>query len=94
MSIALEVARDGEDHAREGEALKFSGILERERHDLAAASERLEGALEIGQRVEDPLLVAETLRERGQLRLTQDRRDLALSDWEEALEGFLALGST
>jgi G-protein signaling modulator 2 len=94
LDVALRIAQDGDDAAREGEALKFWGILERERGDLDAAAARLDDALEIGRAVEDPLLVAEVLRERGELLRRWDLYDDALEAWEMARRGFRELHAT
>jgi serine/threonine-protein kinase len=94
LDEALRIARSGDDTARVGEALKFYGILERERGDLEAAGARLEQALQIGRDVGDPLLVAESLRERGELRRRRGMADDALADWELARRGFKELHAT
>jgi len=88
LDAALRIAREGDDAARVGEALKLQGVLARERGDLDTARSRFEEALEIARMVEDPLLVAESLRERGELRRLRGEEDDALGDWELARRGF------
>ncbi len=94
LEVALRIAKDGDDAARIGEALKFRGVLERERGDLEAAEATLDEAVTIGRDVADPLLVAEALRERGELRRRAGRTDAALEDWEAARRGFRELHAT
>lgn len=94
LDQALSIARAGDDLARVGEALKFRGVLERERGDLDSAASLLDAALSIGQDVSDPLLVAESLRERGELRRLKEMANEALDDWEEARRGFRELHAT
>jgi tetratricopeptide (TPR) repeat protein len=94
LDEALSIARAGDDAARVGNALKFRGVLERERGDLQTASTLLDAALSIGEDVADPLLVAESLRERGELRNLMGLVDQALDDWEAARRGFKVLHAT
>jgi tetratricopeptide (TPR) repeat protein len=91
LDSALAIARAGDDLARVGEALKFRGILERERGELESASSLLDAALAIGEDVSDPLLVAECRRERGELRRRKGMANEALDDWEVARRGFREL---
>jgi tetratricopeptide (TPR) repeat protein len=93
LDLALAIAEEGEDQARAGEARKFFGVLEREQGRLEAAEEYLEQALEIGRLVDDPLLVAEVMRERGELRQREGRREDAARDWVAARDGFVALNA-
>ena len=44
--------------------------------------------------MDDPLLVAESLRERGRLRALQGRGNDAERDWTEAWARFMALNAT
>ena len=88
LDTALDVGQAGDDAARVGEALKFFGVLERERGDLEAAKARLDEALAIARRVQDPLLVAEVLRERGEVLRRGRTPHEALPDWEAARRGF------
>jgi tetratricopeptide (TPR) repeat protein len=94
LDQALAIARAGDDVARVGEALKFRGVLERERGELDTAAALLDAALSIGEDVADPLLVAESLRERGELRRRKGMTDEALDDWEAARRGFKELHAT
>jgi tetratricopeptide (TPR) repeat protein len=94
LDSALAIARAGDDVARVGEALKFRGILERERGELDSASSLLDAALAIGEDVSDPLLVAECRRERGELRRRKGMSNEALDDWEVARRGFRELHAT
>jgi tetratricopeptide (TPR) repeat protein len=94
LDQALAIARAGDDMARVGEALKFRGVLERERGELDTAASLLDAALSIGEDVSDPLLVAEALRERGELRRRRGMTDEALDDWEAARRGFKELHAT
>jgi Tfp pilus assembly protein PilF len=91
LDQALAIARAGDDLARVGEALKFRGVLERERGEIDTAASLLDAALAIGEDVSDPLLVAESLRERGELRRRKGMVDEALDDWEAARRGFKEL---
>ncbi len=91
LDQSLAIARAGDDMARVGEALKFRGVLERERGELETAASLLDAALSIGEDVADPLLVAESLRERGELRRRKGMSDEALDDWEAARRGFREL---
>jgi tetratricopeptide (TPR) repeat protein len=90
-SAALDIAKAGDDVARIGEALKFRGVLERERGEVLAAKDTLDEALRIGRDVADPLLVAEVLRERGELHRRAGDAEAALQDWEAARRGFREL---
>src|SRR5688572_26462522 len=94
LDQALTIARAGDDLARVGEALKFRGVLERERGELATAASLLDAALSIGEDVSDPLLMAESLRERGELRRLKGMTDEALDDWEAARRCFKDLHAT
>ena len=94
LERALTIAREGGEPARAAEALKFRGVLERERGDRARAARHLEEALVIARSVDDPLLVAEVLRESGELRLRGGDRAGALADLTEALSGFERLAAT
>jgi tetratricopeptide (TPR) repeat protein len=94
LDSALTIARRGEDHAREGEALKLLGILARERGNLTAAEDLLEEALVIGRDITDPLLVAESLRELGEVRCRRGEWAAAQECWEEARRGFKDLNAT
>jgi tetratricopeptide (TPR) repeat protein len=95
LSVALSIARAGDEIARVGEALKFLGILERERgEDLRAAARYFDEALTIAHDAADPLLVAEVLRERGELRHRGGYFENALDDWEAARRGFRELHAT
>jgi len=94
LEIALEIAREGDDRAREGEALKLLGVVERERLDHRLAGAHLNAALRIARDTSNPLLAAEVLRERGELRLRERQLAEAEADWEEARRGFRALGAT
>ena len=49
---------------------------------------RQDNAIEIGLSIDDPLLVAEALRERGELHRQRGLFDEALADWSMAREGF------
>lgn len=88
LDSALSIAHAGDDAGRAGEALKFLGVLEREQGDLDAAAARFDDALTIARSVQDPLLVAETLRERGELLRRRRRPSEALADWDAARRGF------
>ncbi|MGE0158163.1 MAG: tetratricopeptide repeat protein [Gemmatimonadales bacterium] len=94
LDQALAIARAGDDRARVGEALKFRGVLERERGEIDIAGALLDAALAIGEDVSDPLLIAESLRERGELRRRKGMVDEALDDWEAARRGFKDLHAT
>jgi tetratricopeptide (TPR) repeat protein len=94
LDAALRIAREGDDRAREGEAHKLVGILERERSRFGASDAAFGESLALARDVEDPLLVAEVLRERGELRRRQERQDEALEDWETARRGFRELNAT
>jgi len=52
------------------------------------ASRRLEEALEIARAISDPLLVAETLAELGEVHVRQGHSSEAQECWEEARRGF------
>jgi tetratricopeptide (TPR) repeat protein len=91
LNQALSIARAGDDAARVAEALKFFGILERERGDTATAALRLNEALTIAREVQDKLLTSEVLRERGELLRRRGLLNEALSDWEAARQGFKKL---
>jgi tetratricopeptide (TPR) repeat protein len=93
LAIAIGIARHGNDRTREGEALKHLGVLERELGDLEEAERHLQAALDIGEEMEGPLLSAESLRERGRLRLLQERRSDAEADWQEARARFSSLNA-
>jgi hypothetical protein len=69
-------------------------VLERERGDRPRAARHLDEALAIARSVDDPLLVAEVLRECGELRLRDGDRAGALADLTEALSGFERLAAT
>jgi hypothetical protein len=69
-------------------------VLERERGDVAKAAHHFEEALEIARSVDDPLLVAELLREWGELRLREGDRAGAIASLTEALAGFERLAAT
>jgi tetratricopeptide (TPR) repeat protein len=94
LDRALAIARAGDDLARVGEALKFRGVLERERGELDTAAALLDAALSIGEDMSDPLLLAESRRERGELRRRKGMMDEALDDWEAARRGFKELHAT
>ena len=94
LAEALRIARGGDDPARAGEALKFLGVLKRERGQAAAASQSFEDALLIARMGSNPLLVAEVLRERAELRRCEGDQAGALSDLREALPEFEALDAT
>jgi tetratricopeptide (TPR) repeat protein len=94
LTAALAIAREGDEIARIGEALKFYGVLERERGNPDVAAKHLDEALTIARDAMDPLLVAEVLRERGELRRRLDDREGALEDWELARRGFKELHAT
>lgn len=94
LGLGLGIARRGGDRTREGEALKLLGVLERELGALVEAEPHLDDAVDIGWTMDDPLLVAESLRERGRLRALQGRSDHAARDWAEARAGFVALNAT
>jgi tetratricopeptide (TPR) repeat protein len=94
LRFALGTAREGDDGAREGEALKLLGVLTREQGNLDESERHMQSALEIGLRVEDPLLVAEVFRERGELRRIQGRPEQAILDWGNARDGFRSLHAT
>ena len=88
LTQALAIAREGADTARAAEALKFRGALERERGCFAESARHLGEALTLARSVDDPLLVAEVLREWGDLRLREGDATGAVGDWTEALGGF------
>jgi tetratricopeptide (TPR) repeat protein len=90
LERALELARSGEDRAREAEALKLQGVLDRERGFPKAAGKHFSAALEIAHRIGDRLLAAEVLAERGDLHARLEWVDNAVADWSRAREGFLA----
>ena len=94
LGMALTIAGRGQDRAREGQARKLLGVLEIARGHFDDADLYLGEALEIGRDLLDPLLVAEALAQRGELRQAQGRFVDALQDWDEAREGFLALDAT
>ena len=94
LGLGLGIARRGGDRTREGEALKLLGVLERELGNLEDAAPHLNAAVDIGSTMDDPLLVAESLRERGRLRALQGRPDDAERDWVEAHARFSALHAT
>jgi tetratricopeptide (TPR) repeat protein len=91
LTFALGVAREGEDRAREGQAMKLLGVLEGARGRLHRARILLGEALSIGRELDDRLLVAETLTERGALLCRHGRAKEALRDWDDAEERFAAL---
>jgi tetratricopeptide (TPR) repeat protein len=88
LAEALSIARESGDDTREAEALKFLGVLERERGGFARAARHLCAALELARSRHDPLLIAEVLRERGDLRLREGDVIGAVGDWSRALAGF------
>jgi tetratricopeptide (TPR) repeat protein len=88
LTQALLFAREGGDTARVAEALKFKGVLERERGNFAEAGKHLGEAHTLARSVDDPLLVSEVLRESGELRLREGNVTGAVGDWTEALAGF------
>jgi tetratricopeptide (TPR) repeat protein len=88
IKFALEVAREGQDRGREGEAWRLLGVLELRRWRSDAAQLCLDNAIAIGQSIDDPLLVAEALRERGELHRQRGLFDHAMADWSMAREGF------
>jgi hypothetical protein len=69
-------------------------VLERERGAYREAARSLAEALSMARSVHDPLLVAEILREWGELRFREGDVPGATSDWTEALGGFERLAAT
>lgn len=94
LTAALSIAREGDEIARIGEALKYFGVLERERGNPDIAARHFDDAAAIARDAADPLLLAETLRERGELRARRGDREGALEDWEIARRGFKELHAT
>lgn len=93
LVISLGIAQHGSARTREGETLKHLGTLERELGQLEEAEIHLQSALDIGWAMDDPLLVAESLRERGRLRVLQGRPEDAAQDWTEARARFASLNA-
>jgi tetratricopeptide (TPR) repeat protein len=94
LAVALAIAREGEDQAREGEALKLFGVLAREGERHGEADAHFAAALLIARDMGEPLLAAEVLRERGELRVRQGHLEDAQNDWEEARRGFRSMEAT
>lgn len=93
LAIALGIARHGSARTREGEALKHLATLERHLGHLEEAEIHVQSALDIAWAMNDPLLVAESLRERGRLRVLQGRPEEAAKDWLEAKARFASLNA-
>ena len=94
LTTALAIGREGDDPARAGEALKYLGILERERGRADMATRHLNDAHMIARTVGNPLLAAEVLRERGELLSREGNPVAAVNDWRQALHGFERLDAT
>ena len=94
LETAFAIACEGQDLKRGGEALKFLGVLERECRRHTAALERFDQALSTATSVQDALLTAEVLRERGELHLRSDDATAAHEDWAAAERAFRSAGAT
>ena len=93
LDTALDIACEGEDVSRAGEALKLRGVLERECGNLDSASERLGQALACARSVRNGLLEAEVLRERGELHLLRLDAEAAAADLAAAETAFRSAGA-
>ena len=93
LSTALGLAREGQDRAREGQALRYLGALHASRGQESLAMAHLDEALKIGSLLDDLLLVSEVLSDRGSLHRERGRFDDATTDWARAAAGFRALGA-
>ncbi|MEQ8329886.1 MAG: tetratricopeptide repeat protein [Longimicrobiales bacterium] len=94
LAQAMDIAQGGEERGREAEALKFLGILERERGRYGRSVAHFADALDIARQVADGLLTGEILRERGDLRLREGDPDGAAADWRSALHELESAGAS
>ncbi len=81
------------DRQREAEALKFQGIIARERNALEEAAWHFNEAAVLADQCDDRLLIAEVARETGELHIRCDRPDDARIAFSRALDLFQALGA-
>jgi tetratricopeptide (TPR) repeat protein len=81
------------DRQREAEALKFQGVVARERDDTSAAARLLAEAADLADACDDRLLMAEVAREQGELLYRGGRNEEARILWSRALDLFQALGA-
>ena len=93
LETAFAIACEGQDLKRSAEALKFLGVLERECRRFTAALERFDHALSTATSVQDALLTAEVLRERGALHLQRADAVAAREDWAAAERAFRSAGA-
>jgi tetratricopeptide (TPR) repeat protein len=94
LDEAFNIACEGDDLARAGEALKFHGVLERERGRFDEARQRFQEALNVATSMDDRLLIGEVLRERGELHQRMCDATSAAADLAEALKVLEAAGAT
>jgi tetratricopeptide (TPR) repeat protein len=93
LDRALEICTREGDQLRLAEALRFQGVLERERGHFETAARLLAESLAVARRAEDRLLVAEVLRETAVLAHREGKDAEARTDLLEALDAFGKLGA-
>jgi tetratricopeptide (TPR) repeat protein len=93
LDAAFEIACEGEDLARAGQALKFLGVLERERGRTPQALQRFQEALGVAESIQDTLLVGEILFARAELHHLSASDAEAVEDLMSALSAFGTAGA-
>jgi len=92
--LAYDIATQRGDRLREAEALKFRGIVARERGHREDSVRQLSQALELASDGEDTLLRAEILRELGRTWAHEGTLPEARSAFKEAVVLFRKLNAT
>ncbi|MBX6332810.1 MAG: tetratricopeptide repeat protein [Gemmatimonadaceae bacterium] len=91
---ALVVADQRGDRLRRAEALRLRAMIDQQRCDLDRATRSLTEAEELALEGEDARLVADVLREAGQVWLRRGDIGHARATWEQAMSIFRTIGAT
>ena len=91
---ALAIALQRGDSLRRADALKFLGILERERGRIDRADRHHRHALDLAREGQDSLLEAEILRELGSSRWRRAEEGPARELWQESIDLFRSIDAS